>query len=67
MKIRDTGCGIEDVSRAMEPLFTTAGNERSGLGFTVMESFSDTLKVRSKPGKGTAVTLTKTIAGKSDG
>ena len=67
VKIRDKGCGIEDVSAAMEPLFTTAGGERSGLGFTVMESFSDSLKVRSTPGKGTAVTLTKKITGKCDG
>ena len=66
VKIRDKGCGIEDVSRAMEPLFTTAGGERSGLGFTVMESFTDSLKVRSAPGKGTVVTLTKKIMGKSD-
>lgn len=66
VKIRDRGCGIEDVRAAMEPLFTTAGNERSGLGFTVMESFCDTVKVRSAPGRGTVVTLTKTIAGKCD-
>ena len=66
IKIRDRGCGIEDVRRAMEPLFTTAGGERSGLGFTVMESFCDSVKVRSAPGKGTAVTLTKTIARKCD-
>ena len=66
VKIRDRGCGIEDVSRAMEPLYTTAGNERSGLGFTVMESFTDTLKVRSAPGKGTVVTLTKKITGMCD-
>ncbi|MBQ6120006.1 MAG: anti-sigma F factor [Clostridia bacterium] len=67
IRIRDKGCGIEDVSRAMEPLFTTAGSERSGLGFTVMESFCDSLKVRSAPGRGTTVTLTKTITGKCDG
>ena len=66
IRIRDKGCGIEDVSRAMEPLFTTAGDERSGLGFTVMESFCDSLKVRSALGKGTIVTLTKTITGKCD-
>ena len=66
VKIRDRGCGIEDVSRAMEPLFTTAGGERSGLGFTVMESFCDSVKVRSAPGRGTVVTLTKTITGKCD-
>ena len=64
IKIRDKGCGIEDVSAAMEPLFTTAGGERSGLGFTVMESFSDKLTVRSAPGKGTAVTIVKRIKGK---
>lgn len=67
IKIRDRGCGIEDVSRAMQPLFTTAGDERSGLGFTVMESFSDKLTVRSQPGKGTVVTLTKKLSGKCDG
>ena len=66
IRIRDTGCGIEDVSEAMQPLFTTGGEERGGLGFTVMESFTDKLKVYSRPGKGTVVTLTKTIAGKCD-
>ena len=53
VKIRDKGCGIEDVGLAMEPLYTTGGEERSGLGFSVMESFTDRLKVTSKPGKGT--------------
>lgn len=66
IRIRDKGCGIEDVSRAMEPLFTTAGDERSGLGFTVMESFTDAVKVRSAPGKGTVVTLTKKLTGKCE-
>jgi len=61
VKIRDTGCGITDVRQAMEPLFTTGGSDRSGLGFTVMESFTDKLKVRSNPGKGTTVTLEKFI------
>ena len=61
MKIRDRGCGIEDVSRAMEPLYTTAGDERSGLGFTVMESFMDKVDVRSAEGRGTTVRLTKRI------
>ena len=60
--IRDTGCGIEDVKQAMEPLFTTAGGERAGLGFAVMESFMDKLQVRSKPGKGTVVTLQKQLS-----
>ena len=58
--IKDKGCGIEDVKAARVPLFTTdAANERSGMGFTVMESFCDTVRVRSKVGKGTCVTLFK--------
>lgn len=58
--VRDKGCGIEDIAQAMEPLYTrdTSG-ERSGMGFTVMESFSDVLKVASAPGKGTKITLKK--------
>ena len=63
-KIRDKGCGIEDIRQAMTPLFTTAGGERAGLGFAVMESFTDKVSVRSKPGKGTTVTLYKRIGGK---
>ena len=61
IKIRDKGCGIEDVEQAMEPLFTTGGDDRSGLGFSVMESFTDKLKVSSKKGKGTVVTMEKYI------
>ena len=62
IKIKDHGCGIEDVKKAMEPLFTTlADEERSGLGFSVMESFCDSVKVRSRPGCGTTVTLTKRL------
>lgn len=58
--IRDKGCGIADVRRAREPLYTTdAAHERSGMGFTVMESFMDRLSVRSTVGKGTTVTMTK--------
>ena len=58
--VRDKGNGIEDVKKAMEPLYTTASDEeRSGMGFTVMESFTDRLKVRSSPGKGTSVRLYK--------
>lgn len=64
IRIRDKGCGIENVPLAMEALYTTAGDERSGLGFTVMESFSDKLTVKSTPGKGTAVTISKFIKGK---
>lgn len=65
IKIRDKGVGIEDIKQAMEPLFTTAGSERAGLGFAVMESFMDKVRVTSKPGKGTCVTLTKHIGGKT--
>ena len=60
--VRDWGRGIPDVEEARRPLFTTGGSERSGMGFTIMESFMDTLKVRSRPGKGTVVTMRKRIA-----
>ncbi len=63
--IRDKGCGIPDVNQAMAPLFTTGGGDRAGLGFTVMESFCDTVKVRSKQDRGTTVTLVKKIEGKA--
>lgn len=59
VKIRDRGCGIPDIKQAMEPLFTTGGDERAGLGFAVMQSFCDKLRVTSVLGKGTSVTLTK--------
>ena len=63
VKIRDKGCGIEDVNQAMQPLFTTAPEEeRAWLGFAVMQSFCDSVKVSSKPQKGTTVTLEKYIA-----
>ncbi len=65
IKIRDRGCGIEDVKKAMEPLYSSLGGERAGLGFAVMESFCDKLSVRSIPGKGTCVTLDKYIKGKA--
>jgi len=61
VRIRDKGCGIADLKQAMEPLFTTGGEERGGLGFTVMESFMDKVKVRSKPGSGTTVVMEKRI------
>lgn len=64
--IRDKGCGILDVKQAMEPLFTTLGGERAGLGFAVMESFMDRITVRSKPEKGTTVTMYKTVNGRAD-
>ena len=62
--VADRGVGIPDVARAMEPLFTTGGPERAGLGFAVMESFMDTVKVRSALGKGTRVTMTKRLGGR---
>lgn len=62
--VSDTGRGIENIEQAMEPLYTTAaGDERSGMGFTVMQSFTDSLKVESEPGKGTTVYMTKNIGG----
>lgn len=64
IKISDHGCGIADVQQAREPLFTTGGEERSGLGFSIMESMTDRLRVRSRYGKGTVVTLDKYIAGR---
>lgn len=65
LRVRDSGCGIENIKQAMEPLFTTSGTgERSGLGFSVMEAFMDKVKVRSKPGRGTTVTMEKTILSK---
>ena len=61
IRVKDKGCGIENVEQAMEPLFTTGGEERSGLGFSVMESFTDKLKVASRKGRGTVVTMEKYI------
>ena len=60
--VRDWGRGIEDVARAREPLYTTGGEERSGMGFTIMESFMDRLTVKSVPGRGTTVTMRKRIS-----
>ena len=62
IQIKDTGIGIPDVEQARTPLFTTGNEERSGMGFTIMESFMDKLTVRSAPGKGTTVTMKKRIA-----
>ncbi len=64
IRIRDNGCGIENVEQAMEPMFTTAGGERAGLGFAVMESFMDGIRVSSKKGKYTSVTLKKRLGRK---
>lgn len=65
--VRDRGCGIADIKKAREPLFTTLGSDRAGLGFSVMESFCDRIFVRSAVGKGTTVTLRKRIRGKGAG
>ena len=59
VRVRDKGCGIPDIKKAMEPLYTTGGEERAGLGFAVMQSFCDSVRVTSTPGRGTSVTLTK--------
>ena len=61
IRIRDKGCGIKDVEQAMQPLFTTVGGERAGLGFAVMQSFTDNVRVKSTPNKGTVVTLVKQL------
>ena len=61
--VRDKGCGIEDVERAVEPLYTTdPEGERSGMGFTVMENFMDAMAVKSAVGKGTRVTMRKKLS-----
>ena len=65
ISIRDRGCGISDIKKAREPLFTTLGGDRAGLGFSVMESFTDKVSVRSKTGTGTTVTLSKKICGRA--
>ena len=63
--ITDKGVGIADVEKAMQPMFTTGNpEERAGLGFAVMQSFMDKVKVTSKPGQGTRVVMTKTLAGR---
>lgn len=62
LTVKDHGRGIADVAKAREPLFTTGGEERSGMGFTIMESFMDKLTVRSVPGRGTTVVMQKKLA-----
>lgn len=63
--ITDRGVGIPDVAKAMEPLYTTGNpDERAGLGFAVMQSFMDKVKVSSTPGRGTRVTMSKQLAAK---
>ncbi len=68
IKIRDKGCGITDIAQAMQPLFTTAPEEeRAGLGFAVMESFTDRLTVKSAAGRGTTLVMEKTLQEKENG
>ena len=62
IKIRDTGCGIENIELAMQPLYTTVGGERAGLGFAVMQSFMDKVRVSSRRDKGTTIIMTKRIS-----
>ena len=59
--VRDRGCGIEDIERARTPMYTTGGDGRSGMGFTIMESFMTQMRVTSTPGKGTTVYLRRKI------
>ena len=65
--VRDQGVGISDVEQARAPLFTTGDTSRSGMGFTIMESFMDGVRVRSSPGKGTTVTMSKRISRRTGG
>ncbi|GHV34134.1 anti-sigma F factor [Clostridia bacterium] len=64
ISVRDTGRGIPDIGQARTAMFTTGGSERSGMGFTIMESFMDKVKVRSAPGKGTTVTMRRKLGGR---
>lgn len=64
--VSDKGIGIPDVEKAMQPMFTTGSpEERAGLGFAVMQSFMDKVRVNSKPGKGTRVVMSKTLTGRA--
>lgn len=61
ISVRDWGCGIENIDKAREPMFTTGGEERSGMGFTIMESFMTSFEVSSQPGKGTTVHMRRRL------
>lgn len=67
LTVRDYGRGIPDIAKARQPMFTTGGDERSGMGFTIMESFMDKLTVKSTPGKGTVVSMRKRIVPRLSG
>ena len=62
ISVKDWGCGIDDVDKARTPMYTTGGDDRSGMGFTIMDSFMDKLRVRSVPGRGTTITMRRKIA-----
>ena len=64
--VKDKGKGIEDVKKAMEPLYTTGGDDRSGMGFTIMDSFMDKIKVSSRLGKGTSIVMSRRIKAKNE-
>ena len=65
--VKDHGVGIADVAQARTPMYTTGGEERSGMGFTIMESFMDRLVVRSTPSRGTTVVMRKRLAPRMQG
>ena len=65
--VKDKGVGIPDVEQARQPLYTTGDDSRSGMGFTIMESFMDSLRVRSIPGKGSTVTMRKRFSPRATG
>ena len=67
ISVRDWGRGIEDIKTAMTPLYTTGGEDRSGMGFTIMDSFMDKLRVRSAPGRGTTVVMRRRISARLRG
>ena len=64
MTVADKGIGIADIQKALEPMFTTGGADRSGMGFTIMESFTDKLTVHNRRGSGTVVKMKKKITNK---
>ena len=59
--VKDRGVGIADVEKAKQPMFTTGGSDRSGMGFTIMESFMTSLTITSEPGKGTTVHMRRRL------
>jgi len=67
IRVQDRGKGIDDLQAALQPMFTTGTEERSGMGFTIMETFMTDMKVRSKPGKGTTVLLRRKMQHRGDG